>query len=171
MSGIKIHLDSNYEGEITCPQCGKTKPVTVTPEQIFKPTTNLQCECGHSFDVAFERRKFKRKDVRILGKIYDVKSNDFICEVTITSLSQSGLAFRVPFEKISLENFANDKLMEISFPYGGNRMTAREQIKIRYVIGCLVGAEFSQKQYDSDLDLYLSLTIPNTDRPTAVDGN
>lgn len=171
MSVIKIHLNNNSEGEITCPQCAKIKTITVAPGQFVEPTINLQCECGYSFAVAFDRRKFKRKDVRIPGKIYDVKSNNFICEVTITSLSQSGLAFRVPFEKISLENLASDSLVEISFPFGGNRMVARERIKIRYIKGCLVGAEFAQKQYDSDLDLYLSLTIPNTGSSSTVEVN
>ena len=158
MSEIQTHLDKNREGEIICPKCGKTKTITAALDLIVKPTVNVKCACGHRFAISFDRRKFKRKDVRIPGTIHEVDSNHTFCDVTIISLASGGLSF----ETKSLENFAIDSILEIEFPLGDSEIIAREQITIKHLSHFLVGAEFSQTQYDHDLDFYISSTIAET---------
>ena len=152
MRTTNIHLDKNGEGDITCPKCGKTKPITAAIELIVKATVNIKCSCGHQFATSLERRKFERKNVCLAGKIYEVGSSHAICDVTITSVSPNGLAF----ETSRRANIALDSTLEIEIPLGDSGIIAREQLSIKHINRSDIGAEFSQEQYNYDLDFYLS---------------
>ena len=79
-------------------------------------------------------------------------SSHAISDVTITSVSPNGLAF----ETGSYENIALDSILEIEIPLGDAGMVAREQLSIKHINRSDIGAEFSQQQYNYDLDFYLS---------------
>jgi hypothetical protein len=152
MRPTNTHLDKNGEGEITCPKCSKTKTITAALELILKATVNVKCSCGHRFAVSLERRKFERTDVCLPGKIYAVGSSNAICDVTITSVSPNGLAFKTG----SGANIDFDNILEIEMPLGDSGMVAREQLSIKHINRFYIGAEFSQEQYNYDLDFYLT---------------
>jgi hypothetical protein len=147
MRPTNTHLDQHGEGEITCPKCGKTKTIAAALELITKPTVNVKCSCGHRFAISLERRKFKRTNVWLPGKIYKVGSSTPICNVTITSVSPNGLAFKIdPDADIDF-----DHILEIEMPLGDSGMVAREQLSIKHINRSYIGAEFSQEQYNYDL--------------------
>lgn len=113
---------------------------------------NIKCACGHRFAVSLKRRKFERQDVSLPGKIYEVESNNPICNVTITSVSHNGLAFKTD----SCANIAFDRIVEIEIPLGDPGIVAREQLSIKHIDRACIGAGFSQEQYNYELDFYLS---------------
>lgn len=152
MRTTNTHLDKNGEGEIVCPKCSKTKTITAALALIVKATVNVKCSCGHRFAISLERRKFERKDVCLPGKLYEVGSSNAICDVTITSVSPSGLAFKTDL----CANIDLDSILEIEMPLGDSGMVAREQLSIKHVNRSCIGAEFSQEQYNYDLDFYFT---------------
>jgi hypothetical protein len=151
MRPINTPLNKDGEGEITCPKCSKTKTITAALALILKTTVNVQCSCGYRFAVSLERRKFERAKVCLPGKIYAVGSSNAICDVTITSVSPNGLAFKIG----SGATIDFDSILEIEMPLGDSGMVAREQLSIKHMNRSCIGADFSQEQYNYDLDFYL----------------
>jgi hypothetical protein len=149
MRVTNAHLNKNGEGRISCPKCRKTKTITANLKLILKAVVHVKCACGHRFAISLERRKFERQDVCLPGRIYKVGSSNPICDVTITSVSPNGLAFKCA-------NIALERILEIEIPLGDSGMVAREQLSIKHIDRACIGAEFSQEQYNYELDFYLS---------------
>ncbi len=146
MSVIQTHLNKNFEGEITCPKCGKTRSITAAFDLIMKPAVNIKCPCGHRFAVSLDRRMLDRKRMCLTGTLYPVDSNQELFDVTITSLSSNGLSF----ETNGVENLAIGSSLEIEFPLGDSGIVVREPITIKHLNHSLVGAEFCQAHYDPE---------------------
>ncbi|MEE8302195.1 MAG: hypothetical protein V3S24_07150 [Candidatus Tectomicrobia bacterium] len=154
MSVIKILVNHNKEGEITCPKCSKMKTITATPQLLTKRAIKVKCSCGHSFSVSLDYRRFFRRNVEIPGVLYQVGSTEILCNVTITSLSISGVGFTTK----SLHNIYINSAFEIEFKLDDDSdATIREAIAIRRINGLHVGAEFSeQEKYNYELDFYMA---------------
>ncbi len=157
MSVIKIHVNHNKEGEITCPKCSKMKTISATPQLLTKRAIKVKCSCGHSFSVSLDYRRFFRRNVGIPGVLYQAESTKLLCNVTITSLSVSGIGFSTK----SLHNIYINSAFEIEFKLDDDSdATIREAIVIRRINGLSVGAEFSeQEKYNYELDFYMSPSL------------
>ena len=157
MSVIKIHVNHNNEGEITCPECSKMKTISATSQLLTKRAIKVKCSCGHSFSVSLDHRRFTRKNIEIPGVLYQAESTEILCNVTITSLSVSGIGFTTK----SLHNIYIDSAFEIEFKLDDDPdATIREAIVIRRISGLNVGAEFSeQEKYNYELDFYMAPSL------------
>ena len=153
MSALKVHVGSNNQGEITCPKCRKMKTINASHLLLTKRAIKVKCSCGHSFRVSLDYRHYFRKSVQLPATLYKVHSDDIIAEVTVTSLSVSGLGF----EATSLNNIYISSLFEIEFKLDDDsNAIIRERIRIKRINGLIVGAEFSeQDKYSYELDFYM----------------
>ncbi len=157
MSVIKILVNHNKEGEITCPKCSKMKTISASSQLLNKRAIKVKCSCGHSFSVSLDHRRFLRKNIEIPGVLYQADSTELLCNVTITSLSVSGIGFTTK----SLHNIYINSAFEIEFKLDDNSdATIREAIAIRRINGLHVGAEFSeQEKYNYELDFYMAPSL------------
>ena len=153
MSALKVHVGANNQGEITCPKCRKMKTINASHHLLTKRAIKVKCSCGHSFRVSLDYRHHFRKSVQLPATLYKVNSDDIIDEVTVTSLSVSGLGF----EATSLNNIYISSFFEIEFKLDDDSdAIIRERIRIKRINGLIVGAEFSeQDKYSYELDFYM----------------
>ena len=153
MSVLKVHVGANNQGEITCPKCSKKKEINASHQLLTKKAINVKCACGHAFKVSLDYRHYFRKSVHLPATLFKLNSDDIIAEVTVTSLSVSGIGF----ETKSLENIYISSLFDIEFKLDDNADTLiRERICIKRISGLTVGAEFNeQDKYSFELDFYM----------------
>lgn len=153
MSVLKVHIESNNQGQITCPKCGKMKEINASHHLILKKAIKVRCSCSHSFKVSLDYRHHFRKSVQLQATLYKLNSDDIVAEVTVTSLSVSGIGF----EAASLHNIYISSRFEIEFKLDDDSdAIIREKICIKRINGFIVGAEFSeQDKYSYELDFYI----------------
>ena len=154
MSVLKVHVGSNNQGQIVCPKCSKVKSINATPHLLTKKAIKVRCSCGHAFKVSLDYRHYFRKNVRLPATLYKVNSDDVLSEVTVTSLSVSGIGF----ETASLHDIYVGSRFEIVFKLDDDSdVPIRETICIKRITGLTVGAAFTeQDKYCFELDFYMA---------------
>jgi hypothetical protein len=147
-----IYTHGRKTGTITCRQCGKSKTIDLAPFYPVRKEVKVKCPCGSAFDVFFENRRDRRLPVKLTAQLIDDHTGQAIADVTITSLSLSGISF-IP----SLtEHIQPGDRFRIAFSLDDKPRTPIEQtIIIRYVHADKTGAEFAEQGYIHDLDFYL----------------
>lgn len=87
---IRTFINSNFMAVFTCPECGKSKQKDVSKLIKHKAQVKLKvkCDCRHSFSVILERRRSKRKNVRLKGRM-TVGSRKLA--ITVVDISKHGL--------------------------------------------------------------------------------
>jgi C4-type Zn-finger protein len=160
MQTVKIFVNSANEGDIVCPKCEKTKTIHLSQARIPHKPIRVKCNCGYSFSIVLEYRKYHRKPVSITGKLIDPQTQEEIAEIVVASLSVVG----VGFELKSAASVAMNGVYEIVFTLDDNLdSTIREQIVVKRVNGDSIGAEFfDQEKYNYELDFYImsQLSLP-----------
>lgn len=160
MEPIKVYMDSENEGEITCPNCEKKKVINVTNYRIVKKPIKVKCRCGYSFSIILEHRRYDRRNVTIPGKLFQIPSKKEVDDILIKSISVTGIGF----ETKSLTTIQVGDNFEIVFTLDDNFDSAvRERITIKRVKGNFIGAEFLDKdKYNYELDFYVmqQLSLP-----------
>ena len=146
-------MNSENEGEITCPNCEKKKIINVASYRIVKKPIKVKCYCGYNFSVVLEHRRYHRRNVTIPGKLFQIQSKKEFDDILIKSISVTGIGFEIK----SLRNIKVGDTFEIAFTLNDNFNSAvREQIVVKRVQGNVIGAEFLDKdKYNYALDFYV----------------
>ena len=157
MNPWKVYINRENEGEVICPNCGKTKTINVANHRLSQKPIRVKCQCGHSFSIVLEYRRYHRKTVSIAGKIFPRFSNTPLDDVMVTSISVVGVGFEVK----STLNVKIDDVYEIVFTLDDDfESVFREEIAIKRIEGTFIGAEFlDQDKYHHELDFYLSALV------------
>jgi hypothetical protein len=153
MKIIKIFINSNNEGEIVCPKCEKAKTIHLAKDRIPIKPIRVKCNCGHSFSIVLEYRKYYRKPVSIPGKLCHRQSGEELGEIVVTSVSVVGIGFDLK----SVVSVLMDEVYEVVFTLDDNLdSTIREAVVVRRINGKDVGAEFlDAEKYNYELDFYI----------------
>jgi hypothetical protein len=160
MKVIKIFIDHNNEGEIVCPKCEKNKTIHVSKDRIPLKPIRVKCNCGYSFSILLEYRKYHRKVVSIPGKLLHRETGDEIAEIVITSVSVVGLGFDLK----SAASVTENEVYRVVFTLDDSfESTIQEEIIVTRINGRSIGAEFGdQDKYNYELDFYVmsQLSLP-----------
>lgn len=153
----KVLVDRNNQGQITCPKCNKMKTINASRNLLTKKAIKVKCTCGHAFSVALDYRSFFRKNVKLSGTLHRISSDEILSNITITSLSVSGIGF----ETTSLSDIYINSSFEVEFKLDDHSHTViRERICIKRISGLTVGAEFAEHdRYNFDLDFYIAPSV------------
>ena len=87
---LKIFLNHSGKATVKCPFCTKCH-YTQVPEELHNKPVRTKCECGKSFPVLFDSRKYYRKEVRFPGQYWDTFGQQDL--MTVTTLSFNGAGF------------------------------------------------------------------------------
>jgi hypothetical protein len=157
MQIIKIYVNNANEGEIVCPKCEKTKTIHLSNDRIPHKPIRVKCNCGYSFSIVLEYRKYYRKTVSIPGKLVHIQTGEDIAKIVVTSLSVVG----VGFELKSTGSVTVNGVYYIVFTLDDSLESAiREAIVVKRVSGSNIGAEFcDQEKYNYELDFYIMSQI------------
>jgi hypothetical protein len=87
---LKIFLGDSGKTTVKCPFCKKCHHTTV-PKHLHNKPVQGKCNCGESFPVLFDSRKYYRKEVRLPGEYWKTFGEKDL--MTVTTLSFSGAGF------------------------------------------------------------------------------
>lgn len=92
MDFITFNIASKEYIDLACPKCGNTKRVIIAKTPNIGRVYKITCKCRHHFFVVFDRRKYRRKRVDIIGT-YSISRSFTDNIINIVDLSAGGLAF------------------------------------------------------------------------------
>ena len=134
----KVFLSHCGTTTVECPLCKKCHYTTV-PEHFHNKPVRAKCECGQSFPVLFDSRKYFRKEVRLSGEYWDTSGAQDL--MTVTTLSVCGVGFEAKRSNLLLNE---GETIQINFLLNNND---RNWIKLKAVVkrvkGNQVGVEFT----------------------------
>ena len=87
---LKVFLSDSGKTTVKCPFCKKCHHTTV-PKHLHNKPVQGKCNCGESFSVLFDSRKYYRKEVRLPGEYWNTFGEKDL--MTVTTLSFSGAGF------------------------------------------------------------------------------
>lgn len=153
MNIVRVCLNKEKKGFITCRQCGMTRIIDVSNhDNVMEKPVIAKCNCGSVYKIIFER-KYHRAKTSLPATLHHLNTEKTEDQVLITSLSVGDVGFlmnpiRAKIKKnqvYRLEFFLDD----------ATRAKISQEIIIRRVNGYDIGAEFSDdSQYNYALDFY-----------------
>ena len=149
----RVYPSENGQAVLVCPRCMKHTTIDASPYMYSHKSLKVGCQCGHKFSVVFDTRKFYRKKLRLAGQYTKLPTGDPEL-ITIEDLSFTGVKFRT---RIS-HNIEVDDVLTIDFILD-NRQRSRivKAVRVMYVLGGVIGAEFRERQaYSTELTYYLN---------------
>ena len=118
-----------------------------------RKSLNVGCRCGHQFPVVFDTRNFYRKELHLPGR-YTKSDTDDLEMIIIEDLSFTGIRFKTRFSR----DIQVDDVLRLDFVLDnsqGSRIV--KTVRVKYVQGRVVGAEFRDRQaYSTELTYYLN---------------
>ena len=136
---LKVFLSHCGTTTVKCPLCKKGHYTTV-PEHFHNKPVRAKCECGKSFSVLFDSRKYFRKEVRLPGEYWDTSGVQDL--MTVKTLSFCGVGFETRRRNLLVRE---GETIQIKFLLNSND---RNWIKLRAVVkrvkGNQVGVEFTE---------------------------
>jgi len=74
MDFMTINIAGKKSINLVCSQCGCAREINVSSLPDIGKVYKVKCKCIHSFSVAFDKRKEKRKRTKLTGT-YPVEHN------------------------------------------------------------------------------------------------
>ncbi|MCP3874269.1 MAG: PilZ domain-containing protein [Desulfobacteraceae bacterium] len=148
---LKVFITSNLMATFTCPECGKSKREDVSKFIGHETQVKLKykCDCQHSFSAILERRRSKRKRVRLKGHIVlGLKKY----AITIDDISKHGVRIKL-LEKFPLKE---EKRIKIKFILDDpNNSIISKEVRIKNIISpAIIGCEFVSYDHLGNLGKY-----------------
>ena len=135
---LKLFLSHCGTTTVKCPLCKKCHYTTV-PEHFHNKPVRAKCECGQSFPVLFDSRKYFRKEVRLSGEYWDTSGVQDL--MTVRTLSVCGVGFEARRRNLFLHE---GETIQVNFLLNNND---RNWIKLKAVVKRVkdnqVGVEFT----------------------------
>ena len=159
MNTVRVCLNKEKKGFITCRQCGMTRIIDVSKhDNVIEKPVIAKCNCGSVYKIIFER-KFHRARTSIPATLHHLNHEKSVDQVLITSLSVGDVGFLMNPGKKSMKI---NQVYQLEFCLDdGTRAKISEAIIIRRVNGYDIGAEFSdQDRYNHPLDFYTMPLVP-----------
>lgn len=153
----RVYPDEHGQSVIICPQCMSHTPIDAKPYMDSHKALKVGCRCGHKFPVVFDARRFYRKALHLPGQYTKLPTDDPEL-VTIEDLSYTGARFRTrASHKIEV-----DEVLTIDFELDNwQRSHIVKTVRVMYVLGRVIGADFCDRQaHSTELIYYLNPIWP-----------
>jgi hypothetical protein len=136
---LKVFLSHCGTTTVKCPLCEKRHHTRV-PEHFHNKQVRAKCECGQSFPVLFDSRKYFRKKVRLLGEYWDTSGMQDL--MTVTTLSICGAGFEIRRKNLRVQE---GETIQIKFLLNNHdRSWITLNAVVKRVTGNQVGVEFTE---------------------------
>jgi hypothetical protein len=163
METIKTYIGEDNTVTIRCAVCGRNKTIDAVEYKTANRQLPVKCQCGHSFSVSFEWRKFYRKEVALAGEyirdqgtgqevgtmlVEDIRWGGMVLE----NLCMGGLAFRTD----SKNSLKEGDIVQVKFALDDiPKSQVTRNVVVKSVDGPMVRAEFCDNQPGRALMFYL----------------
>ena len=88
-----IYVGRNTSVSVICSKCRKVAVINLKCFDHYGRLLKLNCGCQSSSRILLERRKYNRRNVRILGEIFDKQNRIRRYPIVVKSLSCNGIGF------------------------------------------------------------------------------
>ena len=134
---LKVYLSDSGKTTVKCPFCKKCHHITV-PKHVYNKPILGKCNCGESFPVLFDSRKYYRKEVRLPGEYWNTFGEKDL--MTVTTLSFSGAGFESGQRNPSIHS---GETIRLNFLLENrDKVWIKSQALVRRVNGNQIGADF-----------------------------
>lgn len=157
MNTVRICLNKEKKGFITCRHCGMTRIIDMSNHsKIVEKPVIAKCNCGTLYKIIFER-KFHRIKTSIPATLNRSNAPDLVDHVLITSLSVGDVGFLTSNPRIKV-----NQAYRLDFALDDHtRERFSKDIIIRRVNRYDIGAEFQDHEtYNHALDFYTMPLVP-----------
>lgn len=134
-----IYVGSNTSVSVICSKCRKVAIITLQGFDHYGRLLRLNCDCKSSSKILLERREDNRKNVRIMGEIFDKQKRIKRYPIVVKSLSSNGLGF----SRNHRLNYTEGHIFRIRL-FLANKSELFGNIKIIHSNDFLIGAQFSE---------------------------
>jgi len=134
-----IYVGSNTSVSVICSKCRKVAIITLQGFDHYGRLLRLNCDCKSSSKILLERRECNRKNVRIMGEIFDNQNRIRRYPIVVKSLSSNGLGF----SRNHRLNYREGHIFRIRL-FLENKSELFGNIKIIHSNDFLIGAQFSE---------------------------
>ncbi|MCP4117991.1 MAG: PilZ domain-containing protein [Desulfobacteraceae bacterium] len=151
----RVFASKNQMATFTCPQCGQIRQMDVSAYMNIKKRVRLKyrCLCKHSFSVILERRKYFRKEVKLVGSVIQKKIK---FPFMISNISRYGLKMTM-LHKTDLK--IGDQL-RIGFTLDDkNRSEVFKNVIVKDLQHKDVGVEFLSKEHYDKFGTYILFNL------------
>ncbi|MCP3891491.1 MAG: hypothetical protein GY702_21885 [Desulfobulbaceae bacterium] len=149
----KAYVKQDNQVTIVCPECDRTKTISVKDFRDKQHVVKVRCKCGHAYRLQLEFRKHFRKETSLQGT-YDVHPPGVGGGKTkVLNLSLSGACLEVQ----GMHDLKVGHKGELVFTLDNRKESILyKQVIIRSVTDKLIGCEFIEDQaYKKELGFYL----------------
>jgi len=134
---LKVFLSDSGKTTVKCPFCQKCHHTTV-PKHFHNKPVRGKCNCGESFPVLFDSRKYYRKEVRLPGEYWNTFGRKDL--MTVTTLSFTGAGFEAGRLNPSINS---GETIRLNFLLKNNdKIWIRSSALVRRVNGNQIGVDF-----------------------------
>lgn len=134
---LKVYLSDSGRTTVKCPFCKKCHHTTVPKHLHNKPVLG-KCNCGESFPVLFDSRKYYRKEVRLPGEYWNRFGEKGL--MTVTTLSFSGAGFESGQRNPSI---SSGETIRLNFMLKNrDKIWIKSNALVRRVNGNQIGVDF-----------------------------
>jgi hypothetical protein len=134
---LKIFLSDSGKTTVKCPFCKKCHHTTV-PKHLHNKPVQGKCNCGKSFPVLFDSRKYYRKEVRLPGEYWNTFGEKDL--MTVTTLSFSGAGFESGQRNPSI---SSGETIRLNFMLKNrDKIWIKSNALVRRVNGNQIGVDF-----------------------------
>lgn len=92
MDVITINIAGKESINLVCSKCGCAREISISSLPNLGKVYKIKCKCIHGFSVAFDKRKYRRKKINIVGT-YSLEHSLTDHIIDIIDLSRGGLGF------------------------------------------------------------------------------
>ena len=136
---LKVFLSDSGKTTVKCPFCEKCHHATV-PEHFHNKPVRGKCNCGESFPILFDSRKYYRKEVRLPGEYWNTLGEKDL--MTVTTLSFSGAGFEAGRLNPSINS---GETIRLNFLLKNNeKIWISSSALVRRVNGKQIGVDFME---------------------------
>jgi len=141
-----IYIFGKDTAAIVCAECGRSKRMDVTRIKNIRVPRLVTCSCGATFQILFDRRRYYRKEVQLMGK-YALKSVMEPEAFIVTDISQSGIRFQGLSKDLrdlqSIKGIDCGDIINTEFRLDNSaRSLIRGKAVVRHISAGYVGADF-----------------------------
>jgi hypothetical protein len=156
-----IYIFGKDRTDIVCDDCGKSRTVDVSKLANIRAPRKVNCPCGSTFKILFDRRQYYRKDVSLMG-VYSHGNSFEPDAMLITDVSQTGIRFQGLSKELrdltEIKDLNIGDILNMEFRLNNSYKTPiRSRIVVRHNFKGTVGADFYkvEEHIRKELGFYL----------------
>ena len=157
METVHTFISSGDIAIIICPNCNKSRNVSIAKYRDKKHSIKVRCECRHGFIVQLDFRRHYRKETNLEG-IYQMVPPAFGSgRLYILNISKSGVGFTIGMKLSGKNSILAGQQMNIRFHLDNKKASEIEKIiTVKSVNENYIGGQFIEtKAFEKDLGFYL----------------